>query len=201
MGGYNSGGGRGAAKVGYFLDFDLASLKRMGLDRPGKHGTLTWSRGGEETGSIGFAMFSDTCRLNYRNRPYGGEWRSMIENITIDRTQAGFGGARRWFLCPHCNRRCRVLYGGARFLCRVCREAVYESQYDATFHACHERARRIKRRLGDSKGDMWSSVPDKPKGMHWKTYNRLCHEAHMEVLTLERAMAGYMIKRGWTEFL
>ena len=44
---------------------------------------------------------------------------------------AHFGGVRHWFSCPSCGRRCRILYGGARFRCRLCRGARYESQYQA----------------------------------------------------------------------
>ena len=35
-----------------------------------------------------------------------------------------------WFACPSCRRRCRVIYGGARFRCRLCYGAKYESEPD-----------------------------------------------------------------------
>jgi hypothetical protein len=46
-------------------------------------------------------------------------------------TRMHFGGVRHWFSCPSCGRRYRILYGGARFRCRPCRGARYESQYQA----------------------------------------------------------------------
>jgi DNA-binding ferritin-like protein len=51
-------------------------------------------------------------------------------------------------------------------------------------HRALRRAQRIRRRLGGS-ANMMEPFPEKPKGMHWQTYDRLfCehHEAEMEQL-------------------
>jgi hypothetical protein len=51
------------------------------------------------------------------------------------------------------------------------------------FRALH-RAQDIRRRLGGS-ANMTEPFPDKPKGMNWRTYERLWgehHEAEMEQL-------------------
>ena len=48
------------------------------------------------------------------------------EVIPIVMTAMHFGGSRHWFACPSCRRRCRIIYGGARFRCRVCYGARYE---------------------------------------------------------------------------
>jgi len=39
-----------------------------------------------------------------------------------------------------------------------------------------EKARKIQQRLGGN-GDMSNLFPDKPKGMHWRTYQKLRDEA------------------------
>ena len=47
-----------------------------------------------------------------------------------------------------------------------------------------QRAQDIRQRLGGS-ANMMEPFPEKPKGMHWKTYERLFwkhHEAEMEQL-------------------
>jgi hypothetical protein len=44
-----------------------------------------------------------------------------------------------------------------------------------------EKAARIKRRLGGS-GDYADPVPERPKGMHQRTYERLCNEGEEALL-------------------
>jgi hypothetical protein len=71
------------------------------------------------------------------------------------------------------------LYGGARFRCRQCRGARYESQYQhGALTVCDIRW-RIRERLEERGGldsrlfglDDW--FPPKPPRMHWRTYRRL----------------------------
>jgi ribosomal protein L37AE/L43A len=197
MGGFNSGGGRGALRTGYFLDLDLASLKRLNMLRPGYSGSLHWSRGDENIGTIGVWVRQDGIRLSYRSRPYGGEWETIEDTIPLVETEVGFGGRRKWFLCPSCMRRVRILYGGRLYRCRTCRSATYESQYEPLFHASHQRIRRLKKRLGDRQADTWSGVPDRPKGMHHKTYERLCDEIWNEEMKMDRALGAYARMKGF----
>ena len=55
------------------------------------------------------------------------------ETIGLGATHCRLGGARVWFLCPVCTRRCGVLYwriSGAptRLACRICHGLIYEQQ-------------------------------------------------------------------------
>ena len=50
----------------------------------------------------------------------------------------------------------------------------YYSQRLGRSERPHLRAQRIRRRLGSEDG---LDEPDKPKGMHWATYNRLLEQA------------------------
>ena len=195
MGGFNSGGGRGAPRTGYFLSLDLASLKRLGMLKAGSSGTLSWTRGGEPAGSIGISMQSDRLQLLYRSKSHGGEWEDIRDSIPIVETAAGFGGRRKWFVCPSCNRRARILYGGRVYRCRKCRGATYASQYDPIFHASHQRIARLRRKLRDHEGDTWDSLPNRPKGMHHATYERLCDEIWREQMKIDQALAGYVCRR------
>jgi hypothetical protein len=65
------------------------------------------------------------------------------------------------------------LYGGARFRCRKCYGLQYASQCEAP--GLGAVAEKIRKRLGDQHGSAFDGdeFPDKPKGMHWRTYRRL----------------------------
>lgn len=195
MGGFNSGGGRSASRTDAFLSLDLASLKRLGLHNPGSSGTLSWMRGDEPSGSIGIWMLPDRLQLIYRSRRYREEWDDIRESIPIVETDAGFGGRRRWFVCPSCSCRVRILYGGHLFRCRKCRGATYESQYEPMFSASHKRIGLLRRKLRDNADSSWDQPPERPKGMHKTTYERLCHEIWREQMKMERALASYVCRR------
>ncbi len=78
-----------------------------------------------------------------------------------------------------------ILYGlGRYFLCRHCYDLTYKSQRDDKVYRALHRVQRIRKRLGGS-ASMTELFPEKPKGMHWRTYQRLWlehDEAEMEQL-------------------
>lgn len=91
-------------------------------------------------------------------------------------TETNFGGQRQWFLCPSCERRCAVIYrncAGPHWGCRICLKGRYlteaMSPKDRRLHA----AFKLRERLGQTKGGILVSFPPKPKGMHWRTYERI----------------------------
>lgn len=197
MGGFNSGGGRSAPRTHQFLDLDLASLKRLRMLRPGYSGTLTWTQGKRNIGSIGIWVRENSMLLTYRNKAYGRDWEDIQETIQLTCTPAGFGGSRKWFVCPSCRGRVRVLYGGRLYRCRKCRGATYESQYEPMFYASHARIRRLRKRLGGSGGDSWARTPNRPKGMHHTTYIHLCQEIWKEQRKMNVALSAYARNRGF----
>ena len=134
---------------------------------------MSWSRGNEETGSVGYRIEADRMVLNYRHRPHGGEWEQVEQTISFDRTPCNYGGQRTWFLCPRCWKRVAVLYGtGKYFFCRCCYDLTYSSQQESKLDRLMRKARKIRERMGGS-ASLSDSFPDKPKNMHWKTYWRL----------------------------
>jgi hypothetical protein len=67
MGGLGSGRpNSGAPTCEGCLGIDLAWLRRRGMLQLGRHSAVTWSRSGEQTGSITLAAESDGVRLIYR---------------------------------------------------------------------------------------------------------------------------------------
>jgi hypothetical protein len=171
---------------------DVRYLHREGLLTPGRWFSLRWSRAGRESGSIRGVVDSsrppESVTLLYRHRSgLGREWEEVQETVTISWTACNFGGERPWFICPgaRCGRRVAILYGPGRyFLRRSCYDLRYESQREDKIHRALRRAQTIRKRLGGS-ANMMEPFPEKPKGMHWSTYERLRwehHEADMEQL-------------------
>jgi hypothetical protein len=171
---------------------DVRYLHRNGLLKPGSWFTLRWSRAGRETGSIRGVVSGDNrpvqVTLLYRHRRgLGGEWEEIREPVELAWTPCNFGGERPWFICPGagCGRGVAVLYGPGRyFLCRYCYDLSYQSQRDNKMYRALHKAQEIREKLGGS-ANMMEPFPEKPKGMHLRTYERLWwehHEAEMEQL-------------------
>lgn len=158
---------------------DIRWLRKQGYLRPGTMGSLSWSCGDEQTGSIRYSMEEDQMILNYRHRPPGEDWEQVKINVQFSETACNYGGSRKWFICPNlnCSRRVAVLYGaGKYFLCRHCYGLVYSSQQESRPDRLMRKARKIRKRLGVS-DDLTESILFKPKNMHQKTFDRLRREA------------------------
>ena len=132
----------------------------------------------------------------YRARIRGdAEWKSVEQRVPITWTACRLGGHRPWFVCPiysdgqYCGRRVALLYGtGELFACRHCYGLTYASQRKALYFRDLGKAQKIRMRLGGSPV-MSEAFPDKPKGMHWQTYERL-RRAHD--VAESRSMTGSM---------
>jgi hypothetical protein len=165
-------------KVDDFLSIDLAWIRRKGGRHVGCSGRISWSRAGAESASIGYEIEHGGMRLRYRHAQCGGAPEDISEVIPIVTTPMHFGGCRHWFACLSCRRRCRIVYGGNVFRCRLCCGAKYESQYQHPALSISDRRWRIRKHLENRGGQVWpfgldDGFPPKPKGMHWRTYRRL----------------------------
>lgn len=185
MGGAGSGnrwrdGGR--QKCEDLLDLRIPALRKYGLLEPGRRGNLGWTVNGRSAGSIGIFANEGYLELTYRHQGPSQHWRDVHEIIALDSTEQHFGGERRWFVCPACDRRCAVLYGDEHFRCRQCQRLAYRSQSEDPRFRSLSKARKVRRRLGES-GNLVLPFPDKPPGMHWATYDRL----YVYGMALERA--------------
>lgn len=169
--GRSNGYGFGVDKCHQYNSIDLAWLRRKKLFNVGRWSSLTWSRAGRETGSIRIDCHADGVRLIYRQRKSGEDWQDVSEFVPLVETATAFGGRRQWFKCLSCGSRCRILYGGAYFRCRRCYQLKYESQYENSSERACSQAHDIRKRLGQV-GSLEDPFPPKPKGMHWKTYQR-----------------------------
>lgn len=179
MGGLGSGRyyrGSGRLTTEETKRIDIRYLKKQNMLRPNRTGSLSWSCGGEPTGNINYTMLVDSMILKFRWQHYGSEdWQAVEQTIWFDRTRCNYGGERKWFLCPRCNKRVAILYGAdVKFYCRHCYQLPYTSQGEDYVDRMQRRADKINLKLDpdDLEGDFYY----KPKGMHQKTFNRLIAE-------------------------
>lgn len=158
---------------------DVRRWQRDGLLKPGTRFSWGWWRENEQVASITVQTDQDRVTLEYRYRREGEEWQDIKEPVPLTWTPCNYGGARPWFICPGatCGRRVAILYGvGRYFLCRHCYGLGYESQREDRADRLRNKAQAIRRKLGGS-ANLNAPFPEKPKGMHWKTYWRLRREA------------------------
>lgn len=167
-----------------------------------KHGRYflwSWKRGTGDAGSVAVEVLPKAELANkqtgqafpgrgavvfrYRRTPYGGEPEDVENIIPLHWTSPNFGGMRPWFLCPRCFRRVGVLalYGNA-FFCRRCLGASYEVRNERPSYRFMRRRDKLLARLGPDGG--------RPKGMHWRTYERIREQADAaEYLSLAVGLA------------
>lgn len=178
MGGFGSGrwqSGKGTTSV--YRQLDVRRLQRDGLLEAGRGFLWRWSRDGEEIASIQIRVGEDRIHLNYRARSYSEDWQQYDYPIYLDWTACRLGGRRPWFICParDCGRRVAILYGGTLFACRHCHQLAYDSQRERQDDRMMRRAGKIRLRLGWEPG-IANPGGEKPKGMHWRTFDRLQEE-------------------------
>jgi hypothetical protein len=122
--------------------------------------------------------------LLYRARSLPAvEWEGVEQRVPITWTACHLGGQRPWFVCSvyrngqYCGRRAAVLYaGGKLFACRRCYGLAYASQQETPMYRGVGRAQKIRLKLGGSP-NLLEPFPDRPKGMHRRTYARLRAQA------------------------
>ena len=95
-------------------------------------------------------------------------------------TNCHFGGRRPWFTCSahtngrYCGRRVAVLYlAGELFACRRCCALAYASQQKDPLVRNVSRSQKIRMRLGGTP-DLFGPMPERPRGMWRRTYERHC---------------------------
>ena len=173
---------------------DLRFLKKQGWLGPDQRYGLRWSYGDEPSGNINYWAYASHLKLEYRSRNDGhDEWQEVEQHVSFDFMPLDFGGQRQWFRCPRCHGRCLVLYVGARFYCRKCYRLKYQSQSEDPAQRAITRAQATRKRLGGFEG-IDHPFPNKPKGMHWKTYNRLAQANDDATIRWDAMMIGFIAK-------
>lgn len=177
MGGYGSGRqwylGAKETTTDY-RELDVNYLNKNKCLRIGVSSTLTWSRRGKCTSSIGIKSDSNYITLNYRHQRTGQDWETVEYPVDLAWTECHFGGQRPWFICPAkgCGRRVGKLYGGRIFSCRHCYRLAYPCQRETYDDRAASRANKIREKLGWVPGIL-NPKGCKPRGMHWSTFDQL----------------------------
>ncbi|MEQ8608374.1 MAG: hypothetical protein RIB49_15970 [Rhodospirillales bacterium] len=112
-------------------------------------------------------------RLHYKRNETSEDYK-----VRLTTTRPNYGGQRWWFICPAKGIRTAKLYlanGGDWFASRQAYGMAYRSQNECIEDRMASRAHRLRRKLGGRAG-FDEPFPEKPKGMHWKTYNGICDE-------------------------
>ena len=155
---------------------DIRWMKNSGLLTPGTIGSMSWESRRKQTGSIAYRVEEDRLLLVYRNKYIDGEWESVEDSIFFTWTSCNYGGWRQWFLCPKCNRRVALVYGGKYYRCRHCHNLTYASQQENISDRLMRRSRKIRKKMGGG-NNLLEPFPSKRQNMHWDTYWRLRIEA------------------------
>lgn len=160
---------------------DVRRWHREGRLHAGQWFTYYWSCGGEPAGGVGVKTETDALVLSFRSLGSDtAEWTSVEQRVPVEWTACAFGGRRPWFRCTasangqYCGRRVATLYLGscAVFACRRCHGLAYASQLEPVGLRGLGRARKIRMNMGGG-ANILDDFPQKPKGMHWRRYERL----------------------------
>lgn len=158
---------------------DIREVKRRGLLSVGRSFNWSWSRNDEFCVSITIRIEPDLAIISFRSQTPGtAQWKQFEQRVPIIWTNCYFV-RRPWFRCSaqsggrYCGRRVAILYdAGDLFACRHCCDLTYASQLENPLHRGISRSRKLRMRLGGS-ANVLAPFPDKPPGMHWRTYNKL----------------------------
>jgi hypothetical protein len=159
----------------------VRQLHREGRLRPHQSFPITWQCGDQPFGGIAVRTDHDLLILRFQVRETDAKGQKLVEqSIPIVWTACALGGQRPWFQCNavsggfNCNRRAaKIFLGNALcFACRRCHGLAYASQNQTPHLRLIGKARKVRMRLGGS-ANLLEPFPDRPKGLHRKTYERL----------------------------
>lgn len=181
---------------------DIRYMRKAGLLKPNHTGTLSWNSNGKPSGIIGYTMRKDAMILNYKYQQQNEEWELVEQTVPISRTQCNYGGERNWIHCPICQTRVAILYlVSGLFRCRHCHNVPYSSQQEGYLDRMARKAKKIRRKL-DIGVEWWGAdclsdpIFEKPKGMRWRTFERLKQAENHAQNEIERVFVS-RYGRGW----
>jgi hypothetical protein len=182
-------GGRGSGRRSSYcgkqetsdsMPLDIRKISRKGLLVPGSSFGWQWTVNERQVAGISARVEFESMVLSYRMKSTG---EVVEQRVQTQPSPCHLGGQRHWFTCPRCRKRVAVLYAPGRyFACRQCGDLGYATQKEGIGDRASTRAEKQRKRMGWESGILNGSG-GKPKGMHWKTYQRLKnhHDALVQV--------------------
>jgi len=160
-----------------YRSIDVRRLNRENLLSSGLSYELQWLQRGKKMASLKIRTEKHTLVLKHRWDRGGGNREEQCYPVELAYTRPNLGGERPWFLCPQdgCGKRVALLYGGSKFACRDCHKLAYPSQREFDFDRAARRADRVRTKMEWQAGFL-NGYGMKPKGMHWRTFERLVGE-------------------------
>lgn len=126
----------------------------------------------------------------------------VLGSLALEWRPCPFGGARPFWRCPRCDRLCQVLFlpDPARsgpvvvdgHACRVCQRVAYETTGMARLDRLFARRDAILDALSlHAPAPRWNDPGLKPRGMHYRTFERLLDKARrLELAALQAGLAS-----------
>jgi len=183
-------GGRGSGRRSSYGDkaetsdsmpLDIRKIVRKGLFVPGNGFIWQWLVNDRQVAGVSIRVdFQQSMVLSYRMNSTG---EVVEQRVQTQISSCNLGGQRHWFTCPRCSKRVAVLYAPGRyFACRQCGGLGYATQKEGAGDRASTKADKLRKRMGWEAGIL-NGDGGKPKGMHWKTYQRLKshHDALVQV--------------------
>jgi len=158
---------------------DIRRLQRAGVLTPGRFVGWQWTVNDKVHSSIWIIADTNSLTLSYSYALRGNPAEAVNQTVWLESTPCALGGHRQWFTCPSCKRRVAVIYGSGRlFACRRCKGLAYSCQGESVDDRAARRADCLRKKLGWEPGIL-NGPGLRPRGMHWRTYERLQaqHEA------------------------
>ena len=158
---------------------DIRRLQRAGVLTPGRFVGWQWTVNDKVHSSIRIIADTNSLTLSYSYALRGNPAEAVNQTVWLESTPCALGGHRQWFTCPSCKRRVAVIYGSGRlFACRRCKGLAYSCQGESVDDRAARRADCLRKKLGWEPGIL-NGPGLRPRGMHWRTYERLQaqHEA------------------------
>jgi hypothetical protein len=109
------------------------------------------------------------------------------QKIPVTWSRCNFGGSRPWFRCVFCKRRVGKLFNAGSFCaCRTCCNLRFASQRRGTKSRRYFQALKLRLRL-NGVASIAEPFPERPRGMHGRTYFRLRRRAERLERDLRRS--------------